>query len=256
MSKFNQNKIRSGLRPIICVIALAALSACASESADVSRTGIDDPYEERNRKVHEFNRGLDRGLVKPASKIYGNVLTPDMQDSVGHFSKNLGMPGQVANNILQGDLGGATNNSVRFVFNVIFGLGGLFDPASDFGIPHDPTGFGETLHVWGAKEGAYVELPFFGPSTTRDTAGLAADILLDPLSLALPNPEKFVTTGAYVAARVGDRHKYTSTVDSILYESADSYTQAQTLYLQNRRFELSGGNVEDTEAYDDPYDDF
>ena len=37
---------------------------------------------------------------------------------------------------------------------------------------------------------------------------------------------------------MGDRGNYSDTIDSILYESADSYAQSRLIYLQNRRFEL------------------
>jgi phospholipid-binding lipoprotein MlaA len=50
-----------------------------------------------------------------------------------------------------------------------------------------------------------------------------------------------------------DRGRYVETVDSILYESADSYAQARLLYLQNRRYAL-GQTVEDSNS-DDPYED-
>jgi phospholipid-binding lipoprotein MlaA len=35
--------------------------------------------------------------------------------------------------------------------------------------------FGQTLGKWGVDNGPYLVLPFFGPSTLRDTGGLAFD---------------------------------------------------------------------------------
>jgi len=59
-----------------------------------------------------------------------------------------------------------------------------------------------------------------------------------------------------VASTLGDRSRYSDTVDSILYESADSYAQARLLYLQNRRFELGQtGGAENDDAFLDPYED-
>ena len=54
-------------------------------------------------------------------------------------------------------------NFARMTVNVVFGLGGLLDVATDAGIPRAKTDFGETLHVWGAGEGHYVERPFWRP---------------------------------------------------------------------------------------------
>ena len=141
---------------------------------------------------------------------------------------------------------------MRFVFNTIFGIGGLGDPAGELGLYEDETDFGETLHVWGAAEGAYVELPVLGPSTERDAVGKVVDLFLNPLSYVLPKPEKYYATGVKVVSKVGDRGRYSDTIDSVLYDSADSYAQARTIYLQNRRFELGG---DDDDAYVDPYDD-
>src|SRR5262245_66255137 len=62
-------------------------------------------------------------------------------------------------------------DATRVLFNSTFGIGGLFDFASDLGLPKRNEDFGQTLGVWGVGTGPYVVLPFFGPSTVRD--GLA-----------------------------------------------------------------------------------
>ena len=140
--------------------------------------------------------------------------------------------------------------------NSTIGVVGLFDPATEFGIVGKETDFGETLHVWGAGEGNYVELPFLGPSTERDMVGIAVDAALNPWRYVLPRKELNATTGLGLAGSVLDRSRYSETVDSILYDSADSYAQARLIYLQNRRFKLgqtAGGAADD--AFEDPYED-
>jgi phospholipid-binding lipoprotein MlaA len=67
----------------------------------------------------------------------------------------------------------------------------------------------------------------------------------------LNSPEKYVPMASEVLSRVGDRYTYSDFVDSILYESADSYAQSRLFYLQNRRFDL--GETSDDDAFD-PYD--
>lgn len=148
---------------------------------------------------------------------------------------------------------GATEDTYRFLVNSTVGLGGVFDPATEFGMPEATrTDFGETLHVWGAPQGGYVELPFIGPSTERDTVGLVVDIFTNPLSYVLDSPENYYGTVASFSSGLSNRGRYAETIDSILYGSADSYAQLRSLYLQNRGFQLgnSGGD-----AYLDPYDD-
>jgi phospholipid-binding lipoprotein MlaA len=232
------------------------LTGCSVPGPGGAPDGIHDPYEAVNRRNHELNLALDRGLLRPAGKGSTNIIPQPVGESIGNFADNLSLPGTVVNNLLQGDLGGALKNTTRFVVNTVIGLGGLADPASEFGLHEVETDFGATLHVWGVPEGAYVELPLIGPSTERDAVGAVVDLFTNPLSYVLPSPEKYYGTGAKVLAKMTDRGRYSDTIDSILYESADSYAQARIIYLQNRRFEL-GGSADDTyvDPYDDPYGD-
>ena len=125
-------------------------------------------------------------LLKPASNAYGGGLPAPVRQGVGHFAGNLDLPRSVVNNVLQGRFPNAVHNTLRFVVNSTFGLAGLFDPATGIGLEARNTDFGETLHVWGVREGNYVELPFLGPSTERDTVGVGVDLFLNPLSYILP----------------------------------------------------------------------
>lgn len=238
--------------------ALTALTACAPAP---QASGINDPHEATNREFHQVNRAVDRAILRPASKAY-SILPQPVERGVANFANNLDTPGDVVNNLLQGRVGPAAQNSLRFATNTIFGIGGVFDTATALGLPGVETDFGETLHVWGAGEGAYVEVPLLGPSTTRDFAGTIVDLAANPVRLAVPQPESSISTVAKAASRLGDRARYSETVESVLYESADSYAQLRLLYLQNRRFELgqSDGTAQDgatgaDDGFVDPYED-
>ncbi len=236
------------------VAALAFLAACAAP-----QSGINDPFEPANRTVHAVNKGLDRVLVSPGAKVYGGVVPEPVKQGVENFAETLDQPGDMANHLLQGNLEGASVNFARFAVNAVFGLGGLFDVATEAGVPEGKTDFGETLHVWGVGEGAYVELPVFGPSTARDAVGTFVDFALNPVGKVAKGKDATVATAAQILSRLGDRARYSDTVDSILYDSADSYAQARLLYLQNRRFELGQTGADTAGAPDsdfiDPYED-
>ncbi|MFV2051521.1 VacJ family lipoprotein [Aliiroseovarius sp. YM-037] len=223
--------------------ALMLVTACAQQPAG----GIQDPHEEQNRRVHAANRDIDRVLLRPTANAYGGGLPQPVRQGVGNFASNLGLPSKVVNNLLQLDIEGAFQNTFRFAFNSTIGLAGVLDPATEAGLTKVDTDFGETLYVWGVPEGNYVELPVLGPSTERHMVGRVVDLFTNPLSYAIDAPESYVVVGANTLSRVGDRYDYSATVDSVLYESEDSYAQARSLYLQNRRFKL-GAEVTEAEA--------
>ena len=226
-------------RLAFALMAVAAVGACASgEPRSLQPDGIYDPYERQNRSIHAFNRGLDRAIVRPAALGYSSVLPDDVEDSISSFARNLGEPSVVVNSVLQGDLRGAGISTVRFMTNSVLGIFGLFDVATDFQIPQHDTDFGETLYVWGVGEGAYLELPVLGPSTARNATGKVVDLFTNPLSYTVESPEQYYGTAASVASGLSTRGRFSDTVDSILYESADSYAQARLIWLQNRRFAL------------------
>lgn len=239
----------------------AAVSLCgvvAGCAGTPGADGVNDPYEPANRQVHAFNRGVDRVLVGPAAKGYGTVVPEPAQRVVGNVARTLDLPGDIANNLLQANLEDAATNSLRLAVNLTMGVAGLFDAATALGLPQAPTDFGQTLAVWGVGEGVYLEVPLVGPSTARDATGTVVDVVLNPTRLALPDREATAATLAKLFSRLGDRNRYAETVESILYESADSYAQARLLYLQNRRFELgqaAPGSAGEDDAFIDPYED-
>jgi len=182
--------------------------------------------------MHEFNRDFDRALVRPVAKGYDSVIPDDIETGIVRFAVNVSLPSDIVNNVLQLNMRGAIQDSARLVVNSTVGLGGFFDPASEMGMP----------------AGTNTD---FGPSTQRDTYGIFVDIFTNPLTYVVPSPESLALTGSGVAAGLSRRSKFSDTIDAILYESADSYAQSRSIYLQNRRFELGGT---EGSSYTDPYD--
>lgn len=242
-------------------LLVVMMGACTTPPAGQQTSGeVFDPYEKTNRKIHAFNVGVDKVFFRPASTGYVAIVPAPVVESFNYFADNLSMPGNVVNSLLQGDLQNAGAATARFLMNSTIGFLGLADPATEFGVPEAKTNFGETLHVWGAQEGAYIELPFLGPSNERDAIGIVVDIFTNPISFAKNNPMDHAGIYAEIVQRMGDRGRFADTVDSILYDSADSYAQARVIYLQNRRFELAGQGGDEysdpySDVYSDPYED-
>ncbi|MDO9525678.1 MAG: VacJ family lipoprotein, partial [Gemmobacter sp.] len=235
---------RSGrLIPLLGVAVLVA--ACAAPAP--LPIPQNDPYEEANRRSHGFNSAFDRSVIRPVALAYAPVAKGPVGIGIQNFAGNLSMPSVVLNKLLQGKIEDAVHNTVRFGLNSTIGLAGLFDPASAMGLPERDADFGQTLHVWGAGEGAYVMLPVIGPSTERDALGVVVDAIIDPMGQVLKPRYANAARLAKFGSKLGDRARFSDSVDSILYDSADSYAQLRLLYLQNRRFEL-GQEATDEDA--------
>lgn len=237
----------------LCAIAMMALAGCSTPQ--VSK-GIHDPYEAQNRKSFNGSVKLDRAVLRPLAHGYGEAVPEPVRNGIGNFANNFSLPGYIVNDVLQGNIDDALHNSARFLFNSTIGLLGVLDPMSSAGLTARESDFGETLHVWGASEGAYLVLPIVGPSTERDAVGSVVDVFTNPLSYILPSPKRYAGPVTGVLSTVGDRYRFSDTIDSILYDSADPYIQTRLLYLESRRFKLGGGDVGETQDGYDDYDDF
>jgi len=148
---------------------------------------IYDPWEGFNRRVYRFNALADRYVLMPVVQTYRTVTPGFARTGVQNFFSNLGEINTFANSVLQAKPTSSVVTLSRFALNTTVGLAGLFDPASAIGLEQRNEDFGQTLGYYGVGAGPYLVLPFFGPSTLRDSIGLAGDqgliFALDPLQL-------------------------------------------------------------------------
>jgi phospholipid-binding lipoprotein MlaA len=229
------------------VIGLA-LYACAATQEEQGQL-IPDPMASTNRNVHEFNKTLDTVILSPMARAYGSVTPTLVQHLVSNELDHLRLPGIFVNRILQGEVEHAGVALGRFGVNTLAGAGGLLDPATEFGLPYEHSDFGVTLATWGAEEGIYLELPLFGPSTTRHAVGRLVNFVIDPTGLAtgqLVNTSTALTALSYARTPVdivNQRHENADILDQLLYQSEDSYVAVRTGYVQYRRRVVSGGET-------------
>lgn len=223
-------------------------SAQATESQAQMVDDENDPLEGLNRGIFEFNRVVDGMLIKPAAQIYRGVLPQQAQDSVRNFLRNLRSPVILANDLLQGDGDRAGKTVGRFLVNSTLGVLGLFDVASDLGMPFHDEDFGQTLAVWGVGEGFYLVLPILGPSSPRDLAGLGAEFFLDPVNLYLRKEDLEYLTYVRAGVRgVDARARAIDVLDELERTSLDYYAAIRSLYRQQR-----ANDINNSRSPDDP----
>ena len=153
--------------------ALARMASLAGQAAD--------PWEGFNRAMFAFNEVIDADLLLPLTSAYVGLVPELARMGVTNFFNNLQDAWSAVNNLLQGKPEQSTVMALRFAWNSTFGLAGVLDMATELGLERTPEDFGQTLGVWGMGPGNYLVLPFFGPSTVRDTIGLPLDLAASPI---------------------------------------------------------------------------
>jgi phospholipid-binding lipoprotein MlaA len=146
-----------------------------SEFRDQRFAEVSDPWEVFNRNMYRFNFYFDKYLFLPVVSSYEFVTPTFVQERVSGFYNNLGEIRNFSNSLFQLKALESVTTLGRFVTNSTLGLGGLFDPATSMGMERHDQDFGKTLGYWGTGSGPYIVLPIFGPSSLRDTSGLAVD---------------------------------------------------------------------------------
>jgi len=213
---------------------VAMLAGCASEDASTNATTANDPFESTNREVFAFNQKLDQFVFLPGAESYNSIVPEPARNGVHNFLVNLDLPITFANDVLQGDFDRAGETLGRFGLNTTLGLGGLLDPASDFGIPYHKSDFGITLGTWGVGEGPYLVLPFLGSDPPRDAAGQVVDIFLDPFTYVKLREHFYWSAGREFFSVLDLRARNVDTVQNLERSSVDYYASVRSLYRQNR----------------------
>ena len=237
------------------VIGFAAvLVGCASIPSGVEPSP-NDPWEPFNRSVFEFNEGLDAYLLKPVVAGYRFVLPEFVREGIYNFFSNYNDIYTALNNLLQGKPAYAFNDLMRVVVNTTFGLGGFIDMATPGGLEKHKEDWGQTFGVWGVPAGPYVVLPFFGPSSVRDTFGTVADLETDYLFKYIPDVGlRNSITGLRV---VNARNTYYEASDLLDGAAIDKYSFMRDAYTQRRAYQINEGRDDEEPPmpiYENPYE--
>lgn len=215
----------------LLISILLLLTACSTMKTTPQKPDPTDPLQSLNRKIHWFNCGLDQILLRPIAQIYQFVIPPLMRKSVSNFFSNINEIPTVANDILQAKFSQALNDGWRFGVNSTVGIGGLFDVASDLGLPKHIQDFGLTLAQWGWKDSSYVELPILGPSTIRDALGIPVNYYAFSVYPRIKAKPRYMLLGLEL---ISIRSNLLG-ADNIMNAAAlDPYMFMRDVYLQKR----------------------
>jgi phospholipid-binding lipoprotein MlaA len=220
-----------------------AARAQRAQAAPEDEHAANDPYEGVNRAIFDFNMALDQYFMRPVAWTYREVVPAFVRDRIHDALNNLRTPVTLLNDLLQGEWDRADLTVRRFFINTTLGIGGLIDIAGSIDIPYHGEDFGQTLGVWGVREGFYIVLPFFGPSNPRDGFGLLMDTLTDPFTYLT-----FTRNQEYGYMRFGltaldERSRRIDETDSIARDSVDLYATYRSLYRQFREGEIRNGEA-------------
>lgn len=242
-----------GLKGISCLIImtlmLGAGGGCATSRSLVQS---DDPLEPMNRTFHTFNNTLDRFIMRPVVNVYIAAIHENLRQSVSNFFDNLTYPNVVLNSFLQGKAKQGFSDTGRFVVNSTLGVGGLFDPATEFGLEEHDEDLGQTLAVWGVQQGPYIEIPLLGPSTARKVPDFGGKGLTNALTwVELPLLVAGFTYAAplMVLGIIDRRARVEKELRARDALALDTYVFTREAYLQHRQFLVHDGEPPEDEMY-------
>jgi len=217
--------------------------SASNESADVNfdllvdeleeqMAAVPDPLEPLNRVMFQLNDIFYFWLLKPVARTYKGITPEPVRICVSNFFNNLTTPIRLANCLLQGKGDSAGTELRRFTVNTTVGILGFGDPARDkYGLEQTDEDLGQTLGVWGFKNGFYLVLPILGPSTLRDTAGFAGDQFLNPIRYVEPTE---ASLGISAGKITNETTFHIGEYEGLKSDALDPYVATRDIYIQYR----------------------
>jgi phospholipid-binding lipoprotein MlaA len=224
--------VTPALRALVSVAVAALVAGCAAAPSKV------DPLEPMNRALYSIHDVVDTNVVKPIAQAYVDVIPQFARTGVANVFNNIDDLFSAVNGLLQGKLDKAGNDLGRVMTNTLFGVGGLFDVASEAGIERGNEDFGQTFGAWGLPQGPYLFVPLFGPTTVRDGSGVLVRIAVGPVGFL---PDVPVRNSLYGLGYVDLRAQALDAGELVDTAALDRYLFIRNAYLQRRRYLVNDG---------------
>jgi phospholipid-binding lipoprotein MlaA len=223
---------------------IVVLAGCAVRPPEQE---ANDPLEPLNRAIYRFNDALDRAVLRPVAEGYQEYVPSPVRTGVRNFFFNIREPFTIVNQVLQGKPDQAAGDTMRLMFNTTFGVFGLFDVATGWGLEPHEEDFGQTFGVWGIGEGWFLMLPLLGPSTARDAPGLVLEYKFAPIRQLTSGVETYAAAGLFF---ISERAELLSATEVLDTASVDPYLEVREAYRQKRWSEIHDGNPPEPDFFD------
>lgn len=225
---------------LICT-AFLILTGCATRPTDPEQLAIyeqnNDPLEPMNRAIFSFNMAADEYVLEPVAKGYAYITPKVVQEAGYNFFENLKQPIYLANSLLELDFKSAGTIAGRFAINTLFGFLGCIDTATELEVPVVKRTFGDTLVVWGVKDGGpYLVLPILGPANVRDGIGKGVDYFSAIHGWFFHNI--YIRVGLWGYEGIHYRISIMELADNLKKSSTDLYATMRSMYQQNRQKQI------------------
>ena len=230
---------------LLSIFILTILIVPQAKSADECFEGV-------SRAMFKFNMALDDAILEPVAKGY-NKLPSTIRTGAGNFTSNIGALLSIPNNLLQGNIKQLGHSVGSFAINTTVGILGFFNPAEKMGLKPHKEDVGQTLGTYGVETGCYFVLPFFGPTTARDSIGLIADTFVDPFAHVTIRENQLLGASGnsldYYSVKgtslVDFRADNDANFESLQKNSLDLYSSLKSIYLQDRENKINNSNTSD-----------
>lgn len=210
-----------------------AVEEDAETDETVEEVTIADPIEPLNRVIFQINDKFYFWALKPAAQGYNAVVPEPVRISVRNFFRNVAMPIRFVNSLFQGKFKGAGTELARFGINTTIGVAGFFDMAkSRFDLDPQDEDLGQTLGFYGMGGLMYIVWPILGPSTVRETIGIAGDTFLSPVSYISPF-EAAIGVSAY--EQLNRTSLVLGNYEDMKAASLEPYVGVRDAYIQHRK---------------------
>ena len=186
-----------------------------------------DKYERMNRKVFNFNLGLNKYAIRPVHILWCSIMPEYGIERIHTAYRNIEYPKRLVSSLIQKDFKTSGTETLRFLTNTTIGIGGMFDPAKRY-LKIEPVNedMEQALTKCKCNSGSYIVLPVLNGTTARGIAGKILDTSL--------NPTTYVGTPVLAMVKAGltvNRTSYMQPLIKMIESTyADPYEIAKKMY--------------------------